>query len=178
MWRRPKAPSLSPSTVLTHQGRHWPGLDLHDANRRGRRCAADLGIQAALEGADKAGVPAIADGGVRYSGDIAKALGRGRAQRDAGESFAGTDESPGEIELYQGRSTKAIAEWAASPQCSRAARTVTSRSSRKRIDCGRRKARAGSIEGRVPYKVPVQRHSPADGRRARRDGLLRMRDDR
>ncbi|MEO5766592.1 MAG: IMP dehydrogenase [Casimicrobiaceae bacterium] len=63
-------------------------------------------IQAALEGADKAGVPAIADGGIRYSGDIAKAIAAGAHAVMLGSLFAGTDESPGEIELYQGRSYK------------------------------------------------------------------------
>jgi IMP dehydrogenase len=63
-------------------------------------------IQAALEGADKAGVPAIADGGVRYSGDIAKAIAAGAHAVMLGSLFAGTDESPGDIELYQGRSYK------------------------------------------------------------------------
>jgi len=63
-------------------------------------------IQTALEGADKAGVPAIADGGIRYSGDIAKAIAAGAHTVMLGSLFAGTDESPGEIELYQGRSYK------------------------------------------------------------------------
>ncbi|MET0345747.1 MAG: IMP dehydrogenase [Casimicrobiaceae bacterium] len=63
-------------------------------------------IQSALEGADKAGVPAIADGGIRYSGDIAKAIAAGAHTVMLGSLFAGTDESPGDIELYQGRSYK------------------------------------------------------------------------
>ena len=63
-------------------------------------------IQAALEGADKAGVPAIADGGIRYSGDIAKAIAAGAHTVMLGSLFAGTEESPGDIELYQGRSYK------------------------------------------------------------------------
>jgi IMP dehydrogenase len=63
-------------------------------------------IQSALEGAAKAGVPVIADGGVRYSGDIAKAIAAGASTVMLGSLFAGTDESPGDIELYQGRSYK------------------------------------------------------------------------
>jgi IMP dehydrogenase len=63
-------------------------------------------IQSALEGAAKAGVPVIADGGVRYSGDIAKAIAAGASAVMLGSLFAGTDESPGDIELYQGRSYK------------------------------------------------------------------------
>jgi IMP dehydrogenase len=57
----------------------------------------------ALEGT---GIPAIADGGVRYSGDIAKALAAGAHSTMLGGLFAGTEESPGEVELYQGRSYK------------------------------------------------------------------------
>ena len=55
----------------------------------------------------KCGVPLIADGGIRYSGDIAKALVAGAHSIMIGGLFAGTEESPGEVELYQGRSYKA-----------------------------------------------------------------------
>lgn len=54
----------------------------------------------------KTGVPFIADGGIRYSGDIAKALVAGAYSVMIGGLFAGTEESPGEVELYQGRSYK------------------------------------------------------------------------
>jgi IMP dehydrogenase len=53
-----------------------------------------------------AGVPIIADGGIRYSGDIVKAIAVGASAAMVGSLFAGTDESPGEIILYQGRSFK------------------------------------------------------------------------
>lgn len=55
----------------------------------------------------KSGVPLIADGGIRYSGDISKALVAGAYSVMIGGLFAGTEESPGEVELYQGRSYKA-----------------------------------------------------------------------
>src|SRR5882672_5502564 len=64
-------------------------------------------IQNVAEALARSGVPLIADGGVRYSGDIAKALAAGAHAVMLGSLFAGTDESPGEIELYQGRSYKA-----------------------------------------------------------------------
>ncbi len=60
-------------------------------------------VAVALEGSD---VPLIADGGVRYSGDIAKAMAAGAHSVMIGSLFAGTEESPGEVELYQGRSYK------------------------------------------------------------------------
>ena len=56
-------------------------------------------------------MPIISDGGIRYSGDIAKVLAAGAYSVMVGSLFAGTEEAPGEVELYQGRSYKSIEEW-------------------------------------------------------------------
>jgi IMP dehydrogenase len=63
-------------------------------------------VLGSLEGLANLDVPLIADGGIRYSGDIAKAITAGASCVMLGSLFAGTEESPGEIELYQGRSYK------------------------------------------------------------------------
>jgi len=63
-------------------------------------------ISDAAEAAKGSGIPVIADGGIRFSGDIAKSIAAGASLVMVGSMFAGTEESPGEIELYQGRSYK------------------------------------------------------------------------
>jgi IMP dehydrogenase len=63
-------------------------------------------IMEAVRAARESGVPVIADGGIKYSGDLAKAIAAGASVAMMGSMFAGTDESPGEVFLYQGRSYK------------------------------------------------------------------------
>jgi IMP dehydrogenase len=60
----------------------------------------------AAETAGRAGIPLIGDGGIKYSGDVVKALAGGASTVMIGSLFAGTDEAPGEVILYQGRSYK------------------------------------------------------------------------
>ena len=63
-------------------------------------------IDEVAEGIKKSGIPVIADGGIRYSGDIAKAIAAGGHAVMLGSLFAGTEESPGEVVIFQGRSFK------------------------------------------------------------------------
>lgn len=63
-------------------------------------------ISDAASVADQYGIPVIADGGIRYSGDLCKAIAAGASCVMVGSMFAGTEEAPGEVELYQGRSYK------------------------------------------------------------------------
>jgi IMP dehydrogenase len=67
--------------------------------------SAVFAVSRALEGKD---VPVIADGGIRFSGDIAKALAAGASTAMIGSLFAGVEESPGETILYKGRTFKAV----------------------------------------------------------------------
>ena len=81
--------------------------------------------------AKDAGVPLIADGGVKYSGDITKAIAAGADTVMIGSLFAGTDESPGEIVLFQGRSFKSIVGWARWARCKAEAAATAIRWKRK-----------------------------------------------
>ncbi len=100
--------------------------------------------------ASKKGVPIIADGGIKFSGDVAKALAAGAHSVMIGGFFAGTDEAPGEIVLYQGRSYKVyrgMGSLGAMEQGTKDRYGQAGVESKKLVPEG--------VEGRVPYKGPV-----------------------
>ena len=107
-------------------------------------------VMAALK---STGIPLIADGGIRFSGDIAKALVAGAHSVMMGSMFAGTEEAPGEVELYQGRTYKAYRGMGSLGAMSR----TQGSSDRYFQDAskGAEKLVPEGIEGRVPYKGPV-----------------------
>ena len=112
--------------------------------------SAVANVAAALEGT---GVPLIADGGIRYSGDMSKAIVAGASCIMVGSMFAGTEEAPGEVELFQGRSYKSYRGMGslgamASQQGSSDRYFQEGSEAEKLVPEG--------IEGRVPYKGPLQ----------------------
>jgi len=96
------------------------------------------------------GVPAIADGGIRFSGDFAKAIAAGAHTVMIGSLFAGTEEAPGEVELYQGRSYKSYRGMG-----SLGAMQEGSKDRYFQFDTAADKLVPEGIEGRVPYKGPL-----------------------
>ncbi len=105
-------------------------------------------VAAALEGT---GVPLIADGGVRYSGDVAKAIAAGAWTVMMGSVFAGTEEAPGEVILYQGRSYKSYRGMGSLGAMAEGAADRYFQDPASNAD----KLVPEGIEGRVPYKGAV-----------------------
>lgn len=97
------------------------------------------------------GVPLIADGGIRFSGDIAKALAAGAHAVMLGGMFAGTEEAPGEIELFQGRSYKSYRGMGSLGAMSQGSSDRYFQDNESSTD----KFVPEGIEGRVPYKGPI-----------------------
>ena len=114
--------------------------------------------------ASKHGIPVIADGGIKYSGDYAKAIAAGADLAMMGGAFAGTDEAPGEIILYQGRSYKSYRGMGS-------VGAMVQGSADRYFQGGVKQSNKlvpEGIEGRVPYKGPVSNviHQMVGGLRA------------
>ncbi len=105
-------------------------------------------IMDCAEEADKLGKRVIADGGIKYSGDIVKALAAGGSAVMIGSMLAGTQESPGEIELYQGRSFKVYRGMGSLA-------AMAAGSSDRYFQEGTKKFVPEGVEGRVPYRGTV-----------------------
>ena len=131
------------------------------------RIVAGVGVPqltAIMDAAGAAGdVPVIADGGIKYSGDFAKAIAAGASCAMVGSAIAGTDESPGEVILYQGRSFKA---YRGMGSLGAMARGSADRYFQK--DAASDKLVPEGIEGQVPYKgtVAAVLHQMVGGLRA------------
>jgi IMP dehydrogenase len=108
-------------------------------------------VMDAQEVASKSGIPVISDGGMRYSGDVAKSLAAGANVAMLGSIFAGTDESPGEVILWEGRSFKSYRGMG-----SIAAMKEGSKDRYFQNDSDANKLVPEGIEGMVPYKGPVR----------------------
>jgi IMP dehydrogenase len=108
-------------------------------------------------------IPLIADGGIRYSGDMAKAIAAGASTVMLGSMFAGTEESPGEVELFQGRSYKNYRGMG-----SLGAMALGSSDRYFQDDADPDKLVPEGIEGRVPYRGPLRNivHQMIGGLRA------------
>ncbi len=121
-------------------------------------------IMESVEAASQAGVPVIADGGIKFSGDLAKALAAGASCAMVGSLLAGTDETPGEVFLYQGRSYKSYRGMGSVGAMARGSADryfqAEVRDTLKLVPEG--------IEGQVAYKGPVSGvlHQLAGGLRA------------
>ncbi len=121
-------------------------------------------ILGAVEEARKSGIPVVADGGIKYSGDVAKAIAAGASVVMVGSLLAGTDESPGEVYLHQGRSYKS---YRGMGSVGAMARGSADRYFQSEVTDQLKLVPEG-IEGQVPYKGPVGAviHQLAGGLRA------------
>ncbi|PTU75528.1 IMP dehydrogenase [Pseudomonas mangrovi] len=113
--------------------------------------SAIANVAAALAGTD---VPLIADGGIRFSGDLSKAIVAGASCVMMGSMFAGTEEAPGEVELFQGRSYKAYRGMGSLGAMANAGGGSADRYFQD-SSAGAEKLVPEGIEGRVPYKGPL-----------------------
>ena len=109
-------------------------------------------IAEAVRAARPSGVPVIADGGIRFSGDLAKAIAVGASSAMMGSMFAGTDEAPGEVFLYQGRTYKT---YRGMGSLGAMASGSADRYFQKEVQDTMKLVPEG-IEGQTPYKGPIQ----------------------
>lgn len=100
------------------------------------------------EVAKKYGIPVIADGGIKYSGDIVKAVAAGADVIMLGSLFAGCDESPGEFEIYQGRRFKVYRGMGSLAAMEKGSKD-------RYFQTGSKKLVPEGVEGRIPYKGPL-----------------------
>jgi len=108
-------------------------------------------IMEAARAAKESGAPVIADGGIKYSGDLAKAIAAGASCAMMGSMFAGTDESPGEVFLYQGRSYKSYRGMGSVGAMGAGS---ADRYFQKEVEDTQKLVPEG-IEGQTPYKGPI-----------------------
>jgi IMP dehydrogenase len=108
-------------------------------------------VMECVKEADKSGTPCIADGGIKFSGDITKALAAGASCVMIGGLFAGTDESPGETILYQGRTYKTYRGMGSIGAMERGSKDRYFQAHEEE----RGKLVPEGVEGRVPYKGPL-----------------------
>ncbi len=107
-------------------------------------------VSEAARAAKDSGTPIIADGGIKFSGDFAKAIAAGASTAMMGSAFAGTEEAPGEVFLYQGRSYKA---YRGMGSLGAMARGSADRYFQKEVS--QEKLVPEGIEGQVPFKGPI-----------------------
>ncbi|HUP29985.1 MAG TPA: IMP dehydrogenase [Usitatibacter sp.] len=108
-------------------------------------------IQNVAEALKDSGIPCIADGGIRYSGDIAKAIAAGASSVMLGSLFAGSEEAPGEIELFQGRSYKSYRGMGSIGAMQKGSSDRYFQDAENNAD----KLVPEGVEGRIPYKGPA-----------------------
>jgi IMP dehydrogenase len=109
-------------------------------------------IAEAARAAEGSGAPVIADGGIKYSGDLAKAIAAGAATAMLGAIFAGTEEAPGEVFLHQGRPYK---DYRGMGSVAAMSRGSADRYFQKEIEDALKLVPEG-VEGQTPYKGPIQ----------------------
>jgi IMP dehydrogenase len=108
-------------------------------------------VMSVAEALKKKGIPLIADGGIRYSGDFAKAIAAGAYVAMVGSMLAGTEEAPGDVELFQGRSYKSYRGMGSMGAMAQGSKDRYFQDTTTEVE----KLVPEGIEGRVPYKGPM-----------------------